>query len=303
MPLEKPKQRIMRNPTIHITLSTLTDVLGKMGSKNPDKVALRIFTLAHPFNIKDRYLVSSTADVRKKVLRSVATAKQTSMTVQRFNFILTTCRMEVGHRHITPIREGGRDMNMLKEICQIACEFCANTNIANIEEGCKTFIQLGLHKMKHSNTYGLNKFKYYENDIYRMYESAEMVSNDPKPRRTRRFYTIYQTLLAEYAGIDRDYSDIEYYVCFVCARLEAERVKADPEDWLRAQFEELVKWVDAIPTPNQLFSDNALKRYNSYCKSIKKAVVPAEDVIDWDKSKNSFEQLYAEKIRGKYAEA
>ncbi len=294
----------MRDPAIHIRLTDLVTVLEGLGVETPIRLAKNILTRAVPFTIRDRYIVQGDAKTRTKATKVIAAAAQTGITTGQFNLILTAQRKELNHKHISPIRKGSRDFTLLEEVKTMACEFCTNCEFESFDEGCKVYIHLGLEKMKYGNTYGLSKFKYYDAEIYKAYESLDMIENDPDPKRTKQFLGCYIALLAEYAGIDRDdLNSPENYVCFVYTRLEADRVQADTEDWLRAQFEELQRMVDAVPTPNQLFNENALKRYYNYFRSTNKADKDADKVtLDWGAPKTEFERKYAEKMREKYSE-
>lgn len=293
----------MRDPAIHIKLTDFITVLGNVGLKDADNLAYRIFAQAVPFSVKTRYIIAGNARVRTKAAKAIAVARNGEISVEKFNRILTAQRLDIGHKHITPIRKSTRDYTTLQEVAKMACEFCANCGIESIVEGCKAYIHLGLEKMKYSNQYALNKFKFYDAEIYKAYESFDMIDSDPKPNRTRKFHDCYAALLLEYADIERDLKNPEDYVCFVYARLEADRVGADIEDWLRAQFEELNRTVSAVPSPNQLFSANALKRYYNYFKSSGGKKTEDKVTLDWDAPKSEFEKKYAERLREKYGEA
>ncbi len=295
----------MRDPAVHIKLSSLVTVLGKAQVAKPTETAMRILRLSVPFTIRDRVTVTGDAKTRKRASRVIAANKKTEITVERFNLLLTSCRTAIGHKSISPIRKGSNDYITLKEVMMLACEFTVSCEIESVEEGCKTYIQLGLELMKYSNQYGLNKFKYYDKNIYTAYESLDMVAHDPKPKRTRKFHDIYVQLLAEYAGIERDLLKPEDYVCFLYARLEADRAGAGIEEWLRSQFEEIGRMFSGIPNPNQLFSVNALKRYYSYVRVVNKKENNSDEdkvTLDWDVPKSDFERKYAEKIRTKNRE-
>lgn len=291
---------------MNIRLSDFTKILDSLGlggdrQHSVNKLAMRIFNAAVPYNVKDRVIVGGDATTRSKLAKVISAAKTAEMTVQRFNRLLDAQRRAAGHRHITPIRQNSANYTTLKEIAFMACEFSNTVGIQNIDEGCRVYIQFGLDKMKHSNTYALGKFKYYDSAIYSLYESMESIQDDPKPKLTKECYNYYVTMLAEYAGIERDLTTPEDYVCFVYTRLEADRVQADYEDWIRAQFEEMGRAYNVIPNPKQLFSEAALRRYYSYFRTPKKE---QEELINMDyaKSKDDFEERYQAKLREKYSE-
>ena len=292
----------MRNPSIHIKLDDFIVVLNKLGMANAKDIAYSIFSAAVPYNTISRSMVTGSKVVTDKAKKAIAASKAADMTVERFNLLLDNARRNAGHKHFKPIRRGTSAFLQLKEVAQQAVEFAHYCDIESVEEGCKIYIQLGLDKMKKSIQYNLVKFKYHDSGIYKAYESYDMIVNDPKPKRTKSFHDCYVMLLAEYAGISRqDLEADETYVCFVYARLEAAKVKADTEDWLRAQFEGLSRAFDAVPNPNQLFSDWATKRYYDYIKGTHNTE-ETKVTLDIETTKSDFERKYEEKMKAKYSE-
>lgn len=289
-----------KDPAMFIRLSDFTDILANNGFASPKKLAMRIFTQAVPLNIKNRYRVEGDAKTREKAHKVIKSAKTEDMTVQRFNRILDAERRKVGHRHITQIQQGSKDYQLLKDVAILAVNFAHEAGIANVDEGCQMYIQLGLEKMKRHSQYALGKFKYYDHEIYRMYESYDTVASDPEPELTKEVYDAYTRLLAEYAGFGREFSSAEDYVCFIFARIEAQKVGADMEDWVRAQFEELGRMYDSIPNPNQLFSEAALRRYYSYFRTPKSK--QEEIIVSTRTSGDDFTRKYEEKLKQLYSE-
>lgn len=258
-----------KDPSMHIRLSHFTDILASHGIDNPKKLAMRIFAQAIPYNIHNRHSVEGDAATKKKVMKLVATVSVEEMTVQRFNRLLDAERRKAGHRHISMIRKPSNEWNMLKEIANMAVDFCEGVGIDNISEGCATYLQIGLSMMNKSHQYALGKFKYYDAKIYQLYESLDLIATDPAAARTKEFSNVYANLLMEYASISRDLSKPQDYICFLLAREEADRVQADVEDWIRAQFEEINKAFGSVAEIRQLFGDWAVRRYYSYFQTPK----------------------------------
>lgn len=287
----------MRDPAMHIRLSDFVGILSSNGIPNPQQLALRIFEQAVPLNIRGRYHISGDAKTQRQLKKAVTSSNSSNMTVEKFNRILDAERRTAGHRHLSPIRKGTTNWTMLKDVAVMAIEFSESVGIANVDEGCKLYIQVGLELMKKSNQYALGKFKYYDDKIYKLYESYDLIATDPNPERTKEFADTYAVILMETAGISRDLSKPQDYVCFLLAREEADKVKADADDWIRAQFEEIDKAFGSLPNPNQLFSEWATKRYYQYLQ-IPKAQQGEELVItSRNTSKDDFMSAYEAKVK------
>lgn len=290
-----------RDPAMYIRLSDFTDILASNGIKNPQALAMRIFTQAVPKNIKNRYVVTGDKPTREKANKIIQAASTSDMTVQRFNRILDAERRKAGHRHLHPIRKGDSNYLQLREIAHMAVEFCHSVGIVNLDEGCAMYIQIGLEKMKRGSQYALGKFKYYDAAIYQLYESYDTIANDPEKSITKQAHDLYVHMLAEYAGIGRD--DLQQpvnYVCFIFCRLEAERLQADLEQFIEAQFEMLSKSFEAIPNPSQLFGDWAVKRYYEY---VNKPKPKGDDIVvfKYHDSRDDFMAKYESNLRDKFA--
>ncbi len=288
-----------RDPCMHVRLSDFVDILSCNGIDNPQSFAERIFQQALPVGIKDRWNLEADQKTKDKLAKVIAASKRSAVTVQQFNRILDRERRAIGHLHMKPIVKGTPNYLILMEVANLAADFCQQCGFESMDEGCKTYVQLGLAKMRRHSSYAIGKFKYYDTAIYQAYESHDMLANDPGPQRTKAFHDMYMLLVAEYAGISPDLTKKEDYVSFLYARLEADSIQADCEDWLRAQFELLGKWYNAVPNVNQLFGEGAVKRYWQYFRVPQ---VQQDDlIVRWDTS-SSFESRYQEKLREKYAD-
>lgn len=90
-----------------------------------------------------------------------------------------------------------------------------------------------------------------------------MLDEDKDPEGTKEFWQEWLKAMDTYAGTRIDILVPEKFVHMIYGREEADRMEANYEDWIIAQFEGLL-FVDAIPELSQLYGDNACLRYEKY---------------------------------------
>jgi hypothetical protein len=252
----------MRNPSIHVTLSDLTLLLKELGLDNPKQAANKLLTLAHErhYQRRDRVLVTTTA-AKGKTLKKVI-AKPNADNTNEFGSILELVRRKLKHKLVQTINPQSKDYNVLKEVALLAYQFNSTFDLPK-QIGYQRFIELGVSLMR--NKYSLSKFKFYAEKIFSIQEAHDLISNDPSPLGTDAIACIYDENLRKQAGINLSYTrnDYQEWVNFYYTRLDIETYKANPLDWIAAQFEGLA-FMSAIPELSQLYGDNAYKRYIAY---------------------------------------
>lgn len=287
-----------RRPSVHMHLDDLVRVLGSIGIKNPQRVGELILEKGLPYAIKDRFLVTGDSALRKKASKAIEVAGKATISVEKFNSILYSCRIDAGHRNISNITKGDAQYTTLTEVATIAGQFSTDCGFDSVEEGCKIYVVLGLRFMKHGAQYGLNKFKYYKDQIYSLYESSATIHEDPEQDKTKQVYELWKKYIAVYGGISRELTKPEDFVYMVYIRMEADAVGAKYEHWVEAQFE-FFKAMTLVPNLNQLIGDKALNRYYDYMgkhhKKLKKVQRTHEEAPE------DFMQRY-EKARKQLAE-
>lgn len=287
-----------RDPAIHITHSSLIKVLEQIGLEDSKKVANAIFRNSKSFAIKDRYVVMGDSRVQRKAKKLIASSVQgDSIPVEQFQEILISERMALGHRGIKPIFKDNSQYVLLNEVAQLAYDFAKVFNFSSVKEGCRIFVNKGLSYMK--KNYSLSKFKYYNEPIIKYYESAIALSTDADKNATDEFYELYRKLLVEYTGIDRELKRVEDKVCMLYARLEADEIDADYEDWLRSQFEQL-GILGFVPNLTQLFNEKAVNRYYEYMMN-QKSNTHKNTVKSVREAKDDFDASYNKALKSKKA--
>lgn len=135
----------------------------------------------------------------------------------------------------------------------------------------------------------MNKFKYHKENIFNLYSFSLEIQTDPKKKDTEKFYEIWRDTMLTWSSIDIEITTVEKYVNILYARQEADEAKADYDDWIEAQFQELA-WLDVIPELSQLHGVNALERYEKW--KVKNKKVKKEDT-----DSDSPVESYLSKIR------
>ena len=268
-----------RDPILHITESNLTKVLEKLLSVKGSPFELDSKGLAEDilknskkFQLKGMYIIKSTGATRKKLEKTVAAE---SVWFEKFNGMLSALRMKAHHKNAKPITKRDSNYIMLKEVTLIALDFNNDFQFEMIEEGFTAFITTGIELM--GKRYAINKFKYYKNRIYERYESLEIIDKDNDKQASKTFYRTWKAVLGRYASMAIDIESEEDYSHIVLARMEADEYKADYKQWITAQFEGLA-FLDAIPSMNQLYGENAFKRYQKYTTTRKVEEVKSETI-------------------------
>ena len=260
-----------RNPSLHILKTDLAKVMAQLMPKarpnDIDAVVEKMFDIAQPYQIRDRYmqLLGLKDNVKKKIKRSgKADAELPFAVLETFNRILTA-QLAKGNsfRKVKAINKDNPEYITLKEIAALAYQFVKDYDVKPLESGFKEYVALGLKLMP---KYALNKFKFYNTRIGECYESYIELTNDDNPDGTDEFYEVYRHLLSVKAGLteksDKDYTK---FIHFLHGRRAADKAEATYTDWVTGQFEGL-SFMGAVPEINQLYGDNALKRYQKYQK-------------------------------------
>jgi hypothetical protein len=277
----------MRDPSIHITQSTLANLLKETLEITDQKaltLAKKLVKKAFDSRVKGRAtIIEKDKTVSKKLKKSVESENDYT---EQFNRILTLSREQAKH-NFTAINQTAREYTTLKEVTLIAVEFCKVFSLP-VDIGFKEFIQLGFQLI--GKKYALNKFKYHKENIFNHYSFSLEIQNDPKKKATEKFYEIWRDTMLTWSSMDVEITTVEKYVNLLYARQEADEAKADYDDWIEAQFQELA-WLDVIPELTQLHGVNALERYEKW--KIKNKKVKQEQETESDSPVES----YLSKIR------
>jgi len=258
-----------RDPTIHVTHSSLVEIMNKLAISNRitgAKIADMILEEAYKYQITDRYLdvLKMKTKAKEKAVKSMVADDVPRGTVEKVNLLLVECRMAINsHIKARGIMQNSKDFIMLKEVAKMAYDFTKHFDIRPSEDGLKEYLTIGLSFM---GKYGLNKFKTYDSSIYENFESKVEVLQDTHKTETREFYMCWQAEMLKHVSIDEiTFLDKDFvkYVHMFYGRREADKHNAPYAIWIEAQFAGLA-FVNAIPEINQLYGVNSVKRYGRY---------------------------------------
>lgn len=249
----------MRNPSIHITESSLKDILKEVisESKVEAKILSAIVRKAKKHSINHRCVIITNDKLDKKV-EKVTIANTSDVFI--FNNILFMVRKSNNHFGVRKINESSRDWLILKDITKMAVDFCNEFEL-DIKIGFKNFIELGLLKM---NKFSLLKFKSLYEAICNSYVAKIEMNKDEAPGKTKSIHDYYVALITERTGNPTTYiKDPDNYCYFIEVRKNVDRLGIKFEDYIKAQFTGM-EWRDTIPHPAQLVGQKANDRLNSY---------------------------------------
>jgi hypothetical protein len=250
-----------RDPSLHITKSNLVKVLKAALIPFEDADIERIFEKAAVYQIKNRYLLKAVGKDGKAVKKVM---DNTSGNVQMFNRLLNQLRLKANHRFTSVIGKGTSEYVILMEIASLAEAFKLKYKIDATDEAYTYYIESGLELM--GNKYGLSKFKYYNTSICETFECAVEISEDKTKDDTKAFQECWKVIMLERVGECPTIKKVSDYVHLVRGKNAAKAKKASFANWIDAQFEGLA-FLSAIPELNQMYGDNALKRYDKYMQA------------------------------------
>lgn len=170
-----------------------------------------------------------------------------------FNQQLKMVRTRLKHRKIVSAM---KDMyrKTLVGVVADATEFCEDFGLKK-KKGYRMYIEYGIKLM--GRDYRLNRFHYLKSKIYEQYTSDTAIYADPNEELTDKLFLYYQ----EKAGVPCEFSKHFVYTTEVILDNDF-----DYKDHIDAQIQILKNQFDSFPEPNQLHTDNAVKRTRSLMK-------------------------------------
>ena len=252
----------MINPTIHITLQGLHDILKGLSVLFPRELAQDIFNASEPYAIRDRFVAERTGSSKAKRAKKAQAFSVSDDEVETFNGLLTAYRKAEGHRFIAIRREDAM-WRQLGEVTYDAKEFCIALGYVDHKAGYLRYIKKGVELMR--GKYGLNKFKYYRDRIVDEIGLERILADDDNPEDTERFTQAYVTMLRKESGVMQDEHafTVTQRVDLLYGRRASDSMKTGHSDYLRAQFAEL-NFMGGVPDTGQLYGDQAKQRVRSY---------------------------------------
>lgn len=255
-----------RKPSIHITEDKLQKIMEDMFEDLPDflkvkpDAAKQILIRARKESCDNRLVSISNEKVQrdiKKIL--VANKGDTNL----MSTVLYSVRKSMKHKGIQRIKEGTKDWKKVKEITELAIEFCNDFEIESKREGFITYVKMGLRRISSPRNLLDKLVKMYE-IISLMYEAQMVVNDDTNKTESLNIHDRYVSTIAVKTGIVSTYdNDPINYVHFIRVREITDKYNVPIDIYLEAQFDGL-EWTEGYPTPSQLTTEKAIDRLNKY---------------------------------------
>lgn len=267
---------MMRDPTIHVTRSNLKKLLMEMGMYEGDEMLVDdlvrdIFKGARPYQIRTRSGIVLAAKQRAKLSKRVQLIG--AVTPEKINRMLYAQRIAHKHNFVRNITKADSEWTQLMALANDCHEFASMFKFSPLDEGFRQYIDIGLKLM--GRKYGLSKFKYYKEKIFEKKAAWVIVQNDPDLDLTDLFENIWRSQFTKYSKA-KPVATEDDRVHFVYARVECAEAEANMKDWIIAQFEGL-SFMNVVPSLNQFYGDNALKRWKEYV--LKRSKKKESDVV------------------------
>lgn len=275
-------------PSIHISESDLKSVLQEVFKDHNTEMnihALGMFTeeivkKARGRSLSSRLIVVTNDKLLKKTEKvKLARRDHTSIFAQQ----LLLVRRKLKHRGIELIKPGERYWLELKEVCELATQFCNEFGL-DLKIGYREYCEVGLKLMK---SFSLSRFKQLHPKIYERYECLNEIQGDKFPDTTDAIYKYYLKKVGDRIGWTANLrEDPTKYVYFVKIRKESQDLGILATTYVDAQFAGL-EWANAIPDPTQMVGVKALDRLMKYCYENDITTKPKKNKrIDFSKIKN-----------------
>lgn len=250
----------MIDPSIHILLSDLTLILKKANVKNYEKVALKIFTEGSKVTLKHRLNININTKDANKVKNILANDVD-----QRVALFQTALLQSRGSIYTEQILKGTSKYNLLVEIAGKAFVFYETFNFDKEIDAYLAFCETGLKLI--GKKYALNKFKSKYDQIFQTYEYRVEIESDPNINNTFQFFKIYAKEIYSRMSLKVSIEKGDYFrlIDYHLGRKIADKLKADYQDYIDAQFEGLA-YLGVAPERYNLHSEGAKERYLKYMK-------------------------------------
>lgn len=254
-----------RSPSIHIKESQLANILKEYFEKYsddpdmfvPDIMASQLLKIAKKDTINNRSITISNQLQERKIKKIVSSGLESTY---KFAQILYAIRRKYKHRGITKLTESHKDWGLLKELTHLAEDFCKEFNLG-LEEGFKEYLDISISRISKFN---LARIKSMHESICSNYAAYLVIENDLNPHITDELYKYFYRAIVNRTGVPIDYSeDYESYAFFVKAAETCKKLKANPKNYMEAQFKDF-EWRNGLPYPSQLIGDKAEQRYSKY---------------------------------------
>lgn len=249
----------MRDPGIHIKKSDLVKILKDILPPEIKCVdfANLLLKKARPFSVDIRVVNITSERIEKKVTKMLTSTTRDADLMAR---IMYATRIRLKHRGVQQIKPSSREWNMVKELANLATNFCIDFSLSK-REGFARYIELGSGKMK---SFNLSRLINMHEAISRTHEALVEIANDPTPKLSEDIHQYYRVTVAKRTGIINNFKDEpDKYVYFVRVASLVTSLTVKYTYFIDAQFSAL-EYRNSYPEPPQLIGQKAKERLNKW---------------------------------------
>lgn len=248
----------MREPGIHISKSSLVELLKKHIKEDPNSFIDDLMREAKSETLLSRSMVATNQKQRKVVNSLLQSDKSDADMVAK---IIQVLRIRMGHTGIKKIRENGREWPKIKELTNCCNQFCEDFHLEK-REGFIKYLETGLKHIKSYYGYLDKLINMYDSICQEMQAVKELTMGNTEQGLS--MHDVYIAMIADRTGIQESYANnATKMACFYRAAKQAAEIGCDNETWMEAQFDAL-SFCNGIPTPEQLYGDKAKERLTKY---------------------------------------
>jgi len=264
-----------RDPSIHVTESKLRGILYQFFPKDCERyeeLTEEILTEARKVSCDNRVVSISNEKMNRDIKKILKTGKGDT---NLMSTILYSIRKQKKHKGIQRIKEGSKDWKAIKQLAELALDFCNDFEISK-REGFIKYIELGFNRMGSYRNHITKLINMYE-IICLNYEAQILIDDDSNKEETRDIHSQYVTMIASRTGISDSFeNDPINYVNFIKVREITDKYNVPVDVYIESQFEGL-EWTTGYPTPSQLTTTKAIDRLNAYMFKNKIKIKVTED--------------------------
>lgn len=250
----------MRKPSIHITLDKLYHILDEYiddeaGIDIKDLVKF-IGKKGKMSSLSHRLLLENTnKKTQKKIVNTLKYSSKDDANL--FAKTLRMVRLQHKHKAQALIKESSKDWEFIRQASELAFSFCTDFNLSK-KEGFTIYIEYLLKTMVRFNLRQINS---KHEQVCQKYEAKVLIENDPNKKLTEEAYNRYINKVSDKTGMSPQYREKqpEKYQYFIQVGEICKERGINPNDYIDGNFESL-SWASAIPSPEQLISENAIGR-------------------------------------------
>lgn len=251
--------KIIRDPSIHITRSQFQEICDELGIELPIGT---IFAYAQRKAINSRNILVSNQQINKQINKILLADKGDAQLIAD---LLYAIRIKLKHKGVRKITPGmPREWVNCKKLAEICNTFCNDFQLP-IREGFIKYIEIGLGKISSYRSIPQKLISMQENitQIYEARKELDQLSVSEKSQ-IRNMHDYFVRCIADKTGIyENFYQDPEKLRYFVDLYILLKDKGWNYKDYILAQFEGLA-WCNSIPELSTLTSDKSIARYNKY---------------------------------------